>query len=353
MADRLGGYWLGARLGSGEAYEAYDESGLRHALHLRESAAAEAALEVRSVHVANLVEVTDGHVVAEYVSGMSLRAAVAEHGPYSGGDLYRLATATATALAAIHEVQAVHGGLNPDRVLLTAQGPKLIGLGLAAGTPAADVLAWGQLLLFAAGGPDGMDRSLRALVASAVDRNAKRRPGARQLLLSLLDTPQSQLGQLLPPREVHDPALGELAEEVYQGLSQADQDLAAEVFLRLPCSREDLLAGRAPARVTGIERVLKAFGDAGLLSDPPDRAELLEIAWPRLREWLDGEREGLAVHRELARAARRWEAGGRPESELFRGEELERALAWAAGARRHLTLNGDEKRFLDAGRASG
>jgi hypothetical protein len=74
-------------------------------------------------------------------------------------------------------------------------------------------------------------------------------------------------------------------------------------------------------------------------------------AWPRLHEWLDAERDGLAVHRDLTRAARRWEAGGRRETDLFQEDELDRALAWAASGRRRVTLSAAEQAFLDGGRA--
>ncbi|MFG6202175.1 hypothetical protein [Nonomuraea sp. JJY05] len=262
--------------------------------------------------------------------------------------------------------------------------------------PAADVHAWGRLLIFAAyasderlGHGERLDRPLRGLVAAAMQRDPERRPSARQLLLSLLDAPQSQQGRLLPPEPVSDPPLGARAESVYAQLSPAEQNLVPDVFLRLvdldsdgsdtivTASRADLVSGRATDEVTSIDGVLEAYGKAGLLTHhpPPKKppsapttdprlneglqkddslaityAALLR-AWPRLHEWLDSERDGLAVHRELARAARRWEAGGRREAALFRGEPLDRALAWAANGRRRVTLSAGEQTFLDAGLA--
>ncbi|MFD0470778.1 WD40 repeat domain-containing protein [Nonomuraea thailandensis] len=137
-----------------------------------------------------------------------------------------------------------------------------------------------------------------------------------------------------------------------------------DVFLRLvgldaegadavvSAGRDELVAGRGPDEVAAIDGVLAAYGKAGLIGEPPAIAYgALLRAWPRLREWLDGERAGLAVHRELAEAARRWEADGRRESLLFQGEPLDRALAWAAGGRRRVTLSAGEQTFLDAGLA--
>ncbi|MEV4366146.1 hypothetical protein AB0J71_03700 [Nonomuraea sp. NPDC049637] len=380
MTDRLGGYWLGARLDGGgrtTVREAYDESGGRHALHLPGPGAYATVPQVRSVHAARLVEACPQgdppYLVSEYIEGPTLRQVVERHGPFAGDDLYRLAAATATALAAVHEAGAVHGSLTPDKIILGVEGPRLVGLGLAdaeAG-PADDVQAWGRVLLFAAyglterlGNGERLDRLLRGLVAAALHDDPDRRPDARHLLMSLLDAPQSQLGRLLPPEPVDDPPLGVRAEAIYLQLCRADQDLVPEVFLRLvgldesggdtvaPALRDDLVAGRAPDEVAAIDRVLEAYGKAGILTIG-DRGSLtitytaLLRAWPRLHEWLDGEREGLAVHRELARVARAWEAGGRRESDLYQGEPLDQAMAWAAGGRRRVTLSPGEQTFLD------
>ncbi|NJP90613.1 hypothetical protein HCN51_14320 [Nonomuraea sp. FMUSA5-5] len=391
MTDRLGGYWLGARLdGGGQVVvrEAYDESGTRHALGVpcvpdaearaRLAAAAEAAGQVRSLSVARLttacLDTDPPYLVSEYIEGPTLRQVVCRHGPYAGDDLYRLAAATATALAAVHEAGATHGALTPDKVVLGAEGPRLVGLGLSGdgGGPAADVHAWGRLLVFAAYGPDErlpgvrddggerFDRPLRGLVAAALHRDPDRRPSARQLLMSLLDAPQSQQGRLLPPEPVDDPPLGARAEAVHARLSPAEQALVPDVFLRLvgvdaegadtvvSAGLDELVAGRAGDETAAIERVLAAYREAGLIEEPPRIAHAALLrAWPRLREWLDSERAGLAVHRELARAARQWEAGGRREAQLLQGEPLDRALAWAAGGRRRLTLSAGEQTFLD------
>ncbi|MFC4008033.1 hypothetical protein ACFOY2_12430 [Nonomuraea purpurea] len=385
MTDRLGGYWLGARLDGGGhviVREAYDESGTRHALGVpllpdaasraRFAASAKAAGHVRSLSVATLTEACpDGeppYLVSEYVPGPTLRQVVNRHGPYTGDDLYRLATATATALAAVHEAGAAHGALTPEKVVLGAEGPRLVGLGLADGDggPPADVHAWGRLLVYAAYGADDrlgkgerLDRPLRGIVAAALHPDPDRRPNARQLLMSLLDAPQSQQGRLLPPEPVDDPPLGARAEALYARLAPSDQELVADVFLRLvevapddEVAWDELVSGRSDDEAASIRRVLEAYGKAGLISDRGTLAityPALLRAWPRLREWLDGERDGLAVHRELARAARRWEAGGRQEAALFQGEPLDRALAWAAGGRRRVTLSGGERTFLDAG----
>lgn len=370
MDDRLGGYWLGPRLG-GQSVEAYDESGLRHALTRCRPAGDGAALQrVHSVHVARVVAVERTYLVSEYVAGPSLREVVAARGPYPCDDLYLLAVAAATALAAIHEAGVAHGALDPDAVRLTPDGPRLVGLGTGHDAEApADVRAWAQVLVYAAGGPAELDRALGELAAAALQPDPERRPAARQLLLSLLDQPQSQQGRLRPPWPVTDPPLGARAEQLYAELTRAEQDLVPEVLLRLVggdghgddtrlrLERAELVSGRTPAQAAAIGQILQRYGEAGLLALDGDTVTIghgaLLRAWPRLREWLDEERDGLAVHRELAGAARRWDGSGRRDADLFHDGTLERALDWAATGRRRVTLSGAEQDFLDAGRALG
>ena len=60
--------------------------------------------------------------------------------------------------------------------------------------------------------------------------------------------------------------------------------------------------------------------------------EALARAWPRLRGWLDDDVEGQRIRHHLSAAADAWDALGRPDSELYRGVRLARALDWQ---RRH------------------
>ena len=56
--------------------------------------------------------------------------------------------------------------------------------------------------------------------------------------------------------------------------------------------------------------------------------EALARAWPRLRGWLDDDVEGQRILHHLTGAADAWDALGRPDSELYRGVRLARALEW-------------------------
>ncbi|MGM1062684.1 nSTAND1 domain-containing NTPase [Saccharothrix sp. Mg75] len=75
----------------------------------------------------------------------------------------------------------------------------------------------------------------------------------------------------------------------------------------------------------------------------PAHRSLPEL-WPRLREWVAVDREGLRVHRHLTDAARTWESLGRETDALYRGTRLVTARAWADGNGDR--LNARERDFL-------
>ncbi|MEV0387579.1 serine/threonine-protein kinase [Nonomuraea sp. NPDC050643] len=265
--------------------------------------------------------------------------------------------------------------------------------GHRAGAPA-DVFAWGGIVMFAATGTDPfqaeslggvmhrvlsaspdlsvLPRSLHPLVAAALAKDPLDRPTARELLLALVSGGgRMDIARLLAEggREAtgitapgDDPALGTLAEQAYAMLGPAERELAAEVFLRLitvdehgdltvrRAAQDELLHGRAPQEAAAVNRILEVF--AYLLSRDGGEVWLarpaLTHAWPRFRRWIDTNRDGLAVHREIRTAARRWDGSGRRDGDLYRGSSLENALRWAANARRDITLTPVERGFLEA-----
>ncbi|MEU4511970.1 PASTA domain-containing protein [Nonomuraea wenchangensis] len=176
------------------------------------------------------------YIVSEYVDGPSLAREVALTGPRRGGALERLAVGTATAITAIHRAGIVHRDFKPQNVLLGSDGPRVIDFGLAraldaaatvsgrgVGTPAymapeqitasavtgkADVFSWAATMCFAANAtaPFGQDSvapvlhriltappelgrlegRLRTLVEACLEKDARNRPGSRELLFELL-----------------------------------------------------------------------------------------------------------------------------------------------------------------------
>ncbi|GHE51469.1 hypothetical protein GCM10018785_21550 [Streptomyces longispororuber] len=198
--ERLGGYWLAARLGAGGqgvVYEAYDARGARvavKALHrgaqppVRErfGREADAARRVASFCTARVLDASaDGetpYIVSEYVPGPTLAEEVRRHGPLAEDALLRMAVGAATALVAIHGAGVVHRDLKPGNVLLGPDGPRIIDFGIArapdasltatnrimgtfgymapevlAGrraTEASDVFAWAAVVVFAASGTE-------------------------------------------------------------------------------------------------------------------------------------------------------------------------------------------------------
>ncbi|MFI9810169.1 WD40 repeat domain-containing serine/threonine protein kinase [Streptomyces sp. NPDC052301] len=452
--QRLGEYWLAARLGSGGqgvVYEAYDSAGSRVAvkvLHWDAASGAAArrrfAREVTATQrvasfctarvLAAAPEAESPYIVSEFVPGPDLRAAVGASGPLRGDDLVRLATGVATALAAIHQAGVVHRDLKPGNVLLGPDGPRVIDFGIArtpemtltetgvvmgtfgymapetlrgrrAGT-AADVFAWGAVVLFAATGrepfrganigevvvralehePDlsVLPDPLRSLVREALAKRPENRPDAAAILLRLLgggyDDQQALRAGAGAAALVRAPAgaaaatvpsLGEAATAAYDALPATVQASAREVWLRLvvPGSAPDgshdsvrtaeeseLLSGRPAGEQAAVREVIAGFTGAGVLVHEaaavrPVSAAVLR-AWPLLREWVEADREGLRLHRRLGEAARVWHQHSHRPDDLDRGTALRNALDWAATAPGWLRPNPMESQFLIASRAA-
>ncbi|WP_442792269.1 nSTAND1 domain-containing NTPase [Amycolatopsis sp. NBC_01307] len=152
-------------------------------------------------------------------------------------------------------------------------------------------------------------------------------------------------------------AVAQTSEGTFATLSARQQRLARQIFLRMTAlgegtedtkrrlSRDELdtedddtavvLAELAAARLVTLD-------DTGI-----DIAhEALIRGWPRLREWLTEDREGLRVHRQLTEATDAWESVERDPGWLYRGTRLAIAREWAA--RQDSVLSQRERRFLDA-----
>ncbi|WP_419993762.1 WD40 repeat domain-containing serine/threonine protein kinase [Streptomyces boninensis] len=75
-------------------------------------------------------------------------------------------------------------------------------------------------------------------------------------------------------------------------------------------------------------------------------------AWPRLRGWVQQDRETLRTLRRLERDAGNWAAQGRRPDDLYRGAALRTAEAWVAEAPPRLRPAAAEREFLAAGAAA-
>jgi len=138
------------------------------------------------------------YLVTEYVPGSTLIETVWREGPLTSPGLDAVAVGTATGLLAIHQTGLVHGSLGPDQVVIGPDGPCLTQFGITppygAATPAADLLAWANTVLFAALGrpPVGpqdlavLHQDLREVVAACLAPDPAARPVARAVLARLL-----------------------------------------------------------------------------------------------------------------------------------------------------------------------
>jgi DNA-binding SARP family transcriptional activator/WD40 repeat protein len=151
-------------------------------------------------------------------------------------------------------------------------------------------------------------------------------------------------------------AVARSAESLYDAMDPAQRGQLRGLLLRLvmPTGDGDPVRARVPrAKVVADashERLVELLVAARLVSIDGDALQIAHEAlvrvWPRLRGWLDDDVEGQRLFRHLAGAADAWDALGRPDSELYRGTRLGRALEW----RKHAApdLDETEAAFLDA-----
>src|SRR5581483_534331 len=163
-------------------------------------------------------------------------------------------------------------------------------------------------------------------------------------------------------------ALACRAEELYGGLSEAGQEAARQLFLRLVTlgeGSEDTRRRVERSELASVEvdqealaAAVDAFGSSRLLSfdrDPRTGTATVEVAheallreWQRLRRWIDAARDDLRLHRRLQTAAHDWEESGREPSFLLRGSQL--AQLGALTAEQRIALTDLERDYLGASR---
>jgi WD40 repeat protein len=153
-------------------------------------------------------------------------------------------------------------------------------------------------------------------------------------------------------------ALARTADAVYTGLDEDRQRVAHQLFLRLTALGEGTDDTKRRVRRDELDEspataeVLERLASARLITVGEDGIEITHEAlirhWPRLRRWLDDDRDGLRVHRQLTEATHLWEAHDRDRGSLLRGVRLTQAENLAGQA----TFTDREREFLTASLAA-
>jgi WD40 repeat protein len=153
-------------------------------------------------------------------------------------------------------------------------------------------------------------------------------------------------------------AVARLGEQAFEQLDDAQQKLAHRLFLRLTAIDDQ---GNVERRSVPLEELSSEGGEGmtqviGLLADsrlitlnegtlePAHEALLRE--WPRLRRWIEEDRDSLRIERQLELATRDWHRLGRDEGALYRGARL--AEARELSDRGQIELTDPEREFLAA-----
>ncbi|OKI09262.1 hypothetical protein A6A06_00635 [Streptomyces sp. CB02923] len=152
-------------------------------------------------------------------------------------------------------------------------------------------------------------------------------------------------------------AVAQTAERMYEEAAPRQRDVMRAVFLRLTAlgegtedtrrrlARRELDGLADPHEIDGLLRKLAAARLVVLSEGTAEVAhEAVIRAWPRLRHWLDEDREALRTHRRLTAAAEAWHELGRDAGALYRGAQLAGARTWAH--EHGSALNALERDFL-------
>ncbi|GAQ69458.1 hypothetical protein ACKI1I_02405 [Streptomyces turgidiscabies] len=212
----------------------------------------------------------------------------------------------------------------------------------------------------------------RELTARIVDEVLDR-PGALPMLSHvLLETWRRRRGRLLTLAAYEAAggvrgAIAASAEEVYGQLTPDQARCARQLLLRMvepgqgsadtrrPLTRAELAESTSDP---DVPVVVERLARARLLTVDEDGVQLAHEAlitcWPRLRDWIEADREWLGHHRRLAEEVRLWLEHDRDPGALVRGSRLARAEELFAGepAAERGRLTPPEREFLDAALAA-
>ncbi|WP_127783524.1 helix-turn-helix domain-containing protein [Rhodococcus sp. X156] len=157
-------------------------------------------------------------------------------------------------------------------------------------------------------------------------------------------------------------AVQQSAEVAFGELTPRQQVAARRIFLRLISVAEDSEAKRRARRTElsvgddeDVRTVVNQFARRRLLTVDAEFVEVsheaLLRAWGRLREWVDADRAGLILQRQLVQAAQLWQDSGRETGALLSGSRLTVLGEWVETGDHHADLTELERAFLAASTA--
>lgn len=260
--------------------------------------------------------------------------------------------------------------LRADRFDEPLQHPAIADV-VAAGTVPLRPMTPGELELAIVGPARSVGVELEPSLVAELVAAAHERPGALPLLqftlTELFERRAADVMLLSAYREVGGltGTLAGRAERVLDELGPGAEIAARALFGRLVHVGGGAFEARRRVVRSELEHdeattwLIEAMVAARLLvtdRHPETRAPTLEVAheallhdWPRLRSWLDEDRDDLASVRWVSSAAAAWEAGGRDPADLGRGRRLEAAVELRD--RRGALLAPGERAWVDAAEA--
>lgn len=156
-------------------------------------------------------------------------------------------------------------------------------------------------------------------------------------------------------------AIAQTAEMVHAALTPEQLAIERGTLLRLVRVRDGVADTRQPADRHGFaappeSEVVAAYVEARLLTSDRGQLQLaheaLLTAWPRLRSWLEADRDGLRTHGRLTEATQHWIDSHRDPELLYRGSTLDAAATWVFGSDVAPSLSATQWEFLDQSQAA-
>ncbi|MCL8010996.1 hypothetical protein [Streptomyces sp. AS02] len=209
----------------------------------------------------------------------------------------------------------------------------------------------------------------RELTARIVEEVLDEPGGLPMLSHALLETWRRRKGRVLTLAAYQAAggvrgAIAASAEEAYGQLTADQADAARWLLLRMvepgqgtPDTRRPLTrAERAEVACPHVPVVVERLARARLLTVDEDAVQLaheaLITSWPRLRGWIEQDRERLRPRRALTDAARIWLEHERDPGALYRGTRLDRAAELFPDHEHDYSLTVPEREFLTAALAA-